>query len=278
MQGRWDQAKQRATDAEELIIGEPPPAFHMAEHALAVVDYYAGDYAGAERRYAAIVADDRVALPWRLMADMERGSAVARGGNVSSGRAITAAALARAEAEAGETVVAWGSYVLGSIDLVDEPASALEAFDRAIAKARDSQTVLVEQFAGVGRIAALIGGDRHGEAAAAVPSVLDSLVRHGNRTHLWSLARLVCLIAIESGDVESAALLAGAMEYDAAAPLASSIVAATSELEELANRLGEARWADTRRRAEAMDLRQVTALMRKVADNYTGRRTRDTKP
>ncbi len=266
MQGRWHVARARA-EAASGMFEEVPESYHMAEHALAVAAYYAGDYQEAERRYQQISTDVRVALPWRLTAEFERGAAIARGGDVAGGRVVTATALEQAEAEAGETVVAWGTYVLGSIELVPNPDEALRMFDLALERAEASRAGLAKQLAGVGRVVALYRGRRYEAAAAAVPAVLDELGRHGNRTHLLSLARVVCLLALEQADIGSASALAAAIAQEDSAPSASAVVDATPEFDRFVRSLEADGSLLTRSHERRSDLRELARMMSDIVDS-----------
>ena len=258
MQGAWDLATHRAEAA--LQAAPDNPDTHMALHALAIVAYYAGDYGRARDLYRRIADNGAVADPWRILAALEQGAAIARGFDRAEGQAVTASALEQSESRGFDPLTAWGTYVLGSTHLPDEPEVALALFKRAMSSATGDR--IVGQLAGVGRIAALILNGEDDRARAETPNLINRLALEGNQTHVLALARLVGVLALRMGLCDTAALIAAIVDTSEAAPRSSSTVEASMELDAVRSQFDASALEAFDRRARALDFPAVLTVLR----------------
>jgi len=269
IRGSHAEAERRLQAGQQLLHGDPPTGWYLAHHARAVVAYYGGDFAAAVAHYTRVVEDHRVDEPERLVAALERGSATARKGDVERGRQLTAAALARLHEIGGEIVIAWGTYVLASIDLLEQPDAALAGFEAAIELARSAGGARqVERLSRVGHTAALVRAGRLAEARDHVPALLDDLLRGGNAIQLWNVVSLVALGCLTTDDPTTAAILHLAAERDTTAPRGGAVVDATRHLRGLATTLGPSRWGELRAQAATLRRDDVVALVREAIDRW----------
>lgn len=269
IRGRIGEAVARAEAAERTAENRSHRGFYMAVHARAFVTYFKGDAIRAAALLDEIVDDKEVPSPERMIAQLDQATFLAMGGDLERARPLAVGSFERAVTDAGESVISYGSYVLGTLDLCVDASSALYSFDSAVNRATEAGIWAIERIARVCRIAALMLLDRDEEALEAVPELIDDLVKSGNYSQLLALVRVVANLSMRSGDLETAGLLARAYEAHEEAPRFSVVVNATGQLDDLTESLSETKWEELGERIRSMTEGDVVGLVKEVAETGT---------
>ena len=113
------------------------------------------------------------------------------------------------------------AYTRAELAAEADPERALSWFDLAYRRNDERGLRFNREVAGVGRAAVLLRLGRHGQACAALRSMIDSLRRVGMWPQLWITVRLTAELLVELGDPGTAATLLAAADSD---PLAPAVV------------------------------------------------------
>jgi tetratricopeptide (TPR) repeat protein len=242
--------------AEEALAADPDAA--VAHEVLGDVALVACDAAGAAAHYRAMAGIGRDArLPTVETSGLVGEALVlAWSGSPAEARRLAESAVEIADASGNPSARAEARYGLGEALADAEPARALEMLDEAAALAAGVQDRL---FEAASETAAVALRGRHGDPTAALTSFRDVLAlwrKAGNdMLQAAALRNLVVLLARIGAD-ETAALV------DAALPASRLYAAEAARLDRartaVAERLGDARLAELRRRGERLGPAGVT--------------------
>lgn len=213
--------RQRATSLAERALaddGAVPAAHHRAWHALGVTHLYEGRFADATAAFEHVTLDHDATATDRL--DSLAGAALAccYAGETSAARAMLTEHESLARALGSSTHRAFTEYVRGELLLQDGQVDhAVDALRSAADRAWDAGAAFIWGIAST-VLAAVLVRERHDEALAHLPRLVDRWRRSATWTQLWTTLRLVAELLADAGDADTAMLLLAAADLDPAAP------------------------------------------------------------
>jgi predicted ATPase len=196
--------RSRALAAEALAAETAAAPAVLARRALALVAYhYDRDLDAADESLAAVIAVAEAADSMWIAVEMTalRALVAAARGDAVAGAALAAAARERAAAAGAAHLVAWATYVLGTIELGwGDRARAVRALEasREQARALGYPFVLGGSLRHLG-VAAALAGDR-AAAASWLTAALEHFRDVGDRVQRWEALRSVAIGLAAGGD------------------------------------------------------------------------------
>jgi predicted ATPase len=200
--GAPERARELAREALAAEASAAPAV--LARRALALVAYhYDRDLDAADERLADVIAVAEAADSLWIAVEMTvlRALVVAARGDAAAGTALAAAARTRAEAAGAAHLVAWATYVLGTIELGwGDRARAARGLEASLEQARalDYPFVLGGSLRHLG-VAAALAGDR-AAAASRLTAALEHFRVVGDRVQRWEALRSVAIALAAGGD------------------------------------------------------------------------------
>lgn len=199
-----------------------PEQTYRAWSVLGSVAHFRGDFVAARDSWTrAAEGRRRTAGSWLASAAL----AAAYGGDRESARALLDRAHADNDLSGCPSHRAFAAYVEAEVCAVDRVEDAVPHYLRAIDEARDCGVVFVEGVASVGLASARARtGDVRG-AASGFADLLDSWLRTGHATQLWTTARNAAGLLAAAGRTHTAALLVICAERQPGAAAVSPAIA-----------------------------------------------------
>jgi predicted ATPase len=204
-------------DRSRLLAGEAlaaetvaAPAV-LARRALALVAYHFDrDLEEADRLLADVIAGAEAADSVWIAVEMSalRALVVAARGDLGAGLALAAGARERAEEARASHLVAWATYVLGTIELgwgERSRAAVTLAASLELARGLDYPLIVGGSLRHLGVVAAL-EGDRPA-AAERLSAALEHFRAVGDRVQRWEALRSVAIALAAAGDAATAVRL-----------------------------------------------------------------------
>jgi predicted ATPase len=170
-------------------------------HALASVQLFRGDPAGAYELWAGISEHDGSYLA-------QTGLAAVYAGDVITAETVLDRARAWAAEHGAPTDVAVARYATG--ELLGPETTAVEHYEQAIALTRDVGSTFVEGIATVGLASIQAAAGRPDDALRLYERVVRYWLRTGNWTQQWTTLRNLATLLAELGDQPTADILVNA--------------------------------------------------------------------
>jgi predicted ATPase/DNA-binding SARP family transcriptional activator len=212
--GDLDEARRLGTQA--LAIAATPDQECMALYALGVACLYRGEHAESMRYWQKLLELPALSAP--MCVDAHASLALLACFRSDQVTARQHAELALANAAGAGPARAFGTYAMGEVRLLEDPAAAVEILELALAQAEVGRTAQIAEVARIALVSALVRLGRHDQALQAFPELLHQLRRRGGWPQLWTSLRILAELLEALGRPQDAALLLASASLDSAAP------------------------------------------------------------
>jgi tetratricopeptide (TPR) repeat protein len=212
--GDLDEARRLGTWA--LAIASTPDEQCMALTALGVACLYRGEHAESMRHWRQLLELPGLQTPARVDAHASLALIACFRSDQLTARQHAQQALAAAR-DAGP-IRAWATYTMGEVQLLEDPAAAVEILELAVSQAEAGRTTQVAEVARIALVSALVRLGRQDEALRAFPDLLHQLRRRGGWPQLWTSLRILAELLEALGRPQDAALLLASASADPSAP------------------------------------------------------------
>jgi len=214
--GDFAQANDLGTQA--LRLAADPVERYLALVALGVASLRQGDHSASTQYWERLAADEEVSAGHRAEGFASLALLACFGGDSQAAQRHAAQARLAAAASGSGAFRAFASYAAGETALLENPQAAIGLLRAAADEAAATGAGQVVTVALIALVSALTRHQRHDEALAVFPSLLEQARRNGEWPYIWTALRIGAELLAASGQPETAALLLAAARHAPSAP------------------------------------------------------------
>jgi predicted ATPase/DNA-binding SARP family transcriptional activator len=237
--GDFAQAKDLGTKA--LQLAADPAERYLALVALGVAALRQGVLSASTRYWERLAADEDSPAGYRSSGFASLALIACYSGDPQAAQRHAARARLAAAASGSGAFRAFASYAAGETALAENQLAGIGLLRAAADEAAATGADQVVTVALIALVSALTRLERHDEALAVFPSLLEQARRNGDWPYLWTALRIGAELLAASGQPETAALLLAAARHAPSAPAVTGAdVARYRDLEQdLERQLGQ---------------------------------------
>jgi predicted ATPase/DNA-binding SARP family transcriptional activator len=201
-----------------LQLAADPAERYLALVPLGVAALRQGDLSASTQYWERLAADEDAPAGYRAAGFSSLALTACYSGDPQAAQRRAAQARLAAAASGSGAFRAFASYAAGETALLESQEAAIALLRAAADEAAATGADQVITVALIALVSALTQLQRHDEALAVFPSLLQQARRNGDWPYLWTALRIGAELLAASGQPETAALLLAAARHAPSAP------------------------------------------------------------